>query len=380
MNIMKKLLFLMIAATAIAFVGCSKDDPAPDPVIEPALSVSLSSILATVVVSSYDIAVTSNVAWTATVNGEAAAWCTVSPANGNGDATVTVRVTESTATTTRTATITFTAGALTQQVSVTQAAATPVLDVDKTTIDATAAAATYSIGVTSNVAWTAAVDAGAAWCTVLSPANGTANGSVAVNVAENVAIETRAATVTFTAGALTQQVSVTQEAAVFYAASTQTWTFGQQIWSDAIHIPDCNKTTFPDSYTEPSCRSYKSGANTRYYYNWPYVVANASTLCPSPWRVPSHDDHVILADNTTDSELIREWGFGGLAYRSESNNYMIAVNTNALFWSSTENEDEHSIGVDYFEFSYALGYSSDWPDIDTSDTNKHYGLQMRCVK
>jgi hypothetical protein len=29
-----------------------------------------------------------------------------------------------------------------------------------------------------------------------------------------------------------------------YAASTQTWTFGEQIWSDAIHIPECNKTDF----------------------------------------------------------------------------------------------------------------------------------------
>jgi hypothetical protein len=284
---MKKLLFLMIAATTIAFVGCSKDDPAPDPVIEPALSVSPSSILATVAASSYDIA------------------------------------------------------------------------------------------VTSNTAWTAAVDASAEWCTV-SPANGTDNGSVTVDVTTNVAAETRVATVTFTAGALTQQVSVTQEAAAFYAASTRTWVYGDQTWSDAIQIPDCDKTSFLNSYTEPSCRNYTSGENTWYYYNWPYVAQHAASLCPSPWRVPTHADHITLANNTTDSELINAWGYGGLVF--VFNGSVSYTTRNGLFWSSTENEIETTVGLDYYEYSYALGYSSSWSGIDTSDTNKHYGIQVRCVK
>jgi hypothetical protein len=41
-----------------------------------------------------------------------------------------------------------------------------------------------------------------------------------------------------------------------YAASTKTWVFGYQIWSDAIQIPSCNKSSFKVSFTEPDCRSY----------------------------------------------------------------------------------------------------------------------------
>ena len=72
-----------------------------------------------------------------------------------------------------------------------------------------------------------------------------------------------------------------------YAASTKTWTFGEQTWSDAIHIPECNKSSFTERYYETQCRSYTQGANTWYYYNWLYVNKHAARLCHSPWRVPS---------------------------------------------------------------------------------------------
>jgi hypothetical protein len=40
-----------------------------------------------------------------------------------------------------------------------------------------------------------------------------------------------------------------------YAASAQTWTFGNQTWSDAIHMPGCNKESLIDLY-DPDCCSY----------------------------------------------------------------------------------------------------------------------------
>ncbi|MDR2358676.1 MAG: fibrobacter succinogenes major paralogous domain-containing protein [Prevotellaceae bacterium] len=82
-----------------------------------------------------------------------------------------------------------------------------------------------------------------------------------------------------------------------HAASTETWTVGKQTWSDAIHMPECNKETFELSLTAPQCRSYTTLLDMKYYYyNWPYVKASAAKLCPSPWRVPSYDDFKKLSD------------------------------------------------------------------------------------
>jgi hypothetical protein len=456
---MKKFLFFIITAAALAFAGCkSDDDPVLDPVIDPSLSVSPASISATIAAGTYSIAVTSNVTWTVEVNAGAtwctvspvtgtadgsvtvsvaenavvetraatvtisagtltqqvivtqsaaapvldvdittidatvaaatysivvtsnvtwtvevnagATWCTVLPATGTADGSVTVSVTENVVVETRAATVTVSAGTLTQQVGVTQAAAAPVLDVDRTTIDATLAAATYSIAVTSNVTWAVEVNAGATWCTV-SPATGTANGSVTVSVTENAVVETRAATVTISAGTLTQQVGVTQTGipTPTYAASTHAWTFGDQTWSDAIHIPACNIATFARSTTTPYCRSYTENGNTWYYYNWAYVNTNAATLCESPWRVPSQSDFNTLVSNTDYTTLVDEWGYGGLA----QNNTISTPNMYAYYWSSTVHSSPAST-------AYYLYYYSYFGSLTVLADAMFLGYQVRCVK
>jgi hypothetical protein len=100
------------------------------------------------------------------------------------------------------------------------------------------------------------------------------------------------------------------------AASTQTWTFGEQTWSDLIQISACNKPGFTLSNDNTSCRSDKSGKDgtLRYYYNWAYVLANAATLCPGPvWRVPSDADFksLVATPGVTYSSLANAWGLGG---------------------------------------------------------------------
>jgi hypothetical protein len=160
---------------------------------------------------SQSIAVTSNAAWTAAVN-TAATWCTLSNASATGNGTLTVTVTANPVAIQRAATVTLTAGTLTKQVAVTQAGINPTLTTDKTAIPAAYTAGNYSVAITSNAAWTAAVNTAATWCTV-SPASGTGNGAVSVNVAANPMAVQRAATVTLAAGTLTKQVSVTQAGA-----------------------------------------------------------------------------------------------------------------------------------------------------------------------
>jgi hypothetical protein len=158
----------------------------------------------------------------------------------------------------------------------------------------------------------------------------------------------------------------------FYPASAQTWTFGASTptltWSDAIRAVECDKESFLNSDTEPQCRSYIDNNYKRYYYNWPYVIANAATLCPSPWRVPSKDDFDILAAATNPATLHQAWwGYGGNV-GSSGMNY---VTTQAYYWSSTEY---------LWDQVYYLLYEYGSDGVRLTYNNKRFGLQVRCVK
>jgi hypothetical protein len=143
-----------------------------------------------------------------------------------------------------------------------------------------------------------------------------------------------------------------------YAASAQMWTFGSQTWSDAIHIPECNKSGFPVSNTDPQCRSYTADGATWYYYNAPYVDTYAAKLCPSPWRVPTYEDFDGLIANFTAMDKINAWGFGGYA----SGNSMYNVNTYAYYKGTGQ-------------AWYWHGY-----DDTVHDVYKSTGMQVRCVR
>jgi hypothetical protein len=159
-----------------------------------------------------------------------------------------------------------------------------------------------------------------------------------------------------------------------YAASKKAWVFGDptwsdaKTWSDAIHIPECNKSSFTDSYTNPQCRSNTDGTNKWYYYNWAYVNQNAATLCPSPWRVPTQSDFLALADAAKAFELISAWGYGGYANGSGMN-----TGEYANYWSSTELSGGSSN-------AYYLYFDTGGRVVPQYTHNKCNGLQVRCVK
>jgi hypothetical protein len=199
-----KFLILLVAAL-FAMNSC---DQLKEALEEMTLSVEPGNLPVQAASGTYSFAVTSNSAWGAIVE-TAATWCRVSPTAGNGDVTGTITVDANTKFDPRTAMIAFVAGTLTKTVAVTQAEASRELSIDKATISATAAADSYTIVVTSNATWSATVEPAGSWCS-LSPASATGNGTVTVNVAENQEIETRAATITFSAGLASQTVVVTQ--------------------------------------------------------------------------------------------------------------------------------------------------------------------------
>jgi uncharacterized protein (TIGR02145 family) len=349
----------------------------------PTLTTDKATIEAAYTTGYYTVAVTSNTTWTAAVNA-GATWCTVSPTSGTDNRTVTVNVATNPMAAARAATVTFATGTLTRALPVTQAGANPTLTTDKNVIEAASTAGSYAVAVTSNAAWTASVNSAAtAWC-LLTHASATGNGTVTVNVTANPMVATRAATVTFAAGTLTRTVAVKQYSTPPYAASTQTWTVGNQMWSDAIHVPDCNKSSFTTSNTEPHCRSYTSGTNTWYYYNWAYVNSRAALLCPSPWRAPTAEDFCTLDKSLSgasscpsrtmsaqqvNATYVLAWG-GSYGGYYNSSGTLRNQDTYAYYWSSRALDSSYAYGLEYVS-SYVFPQGTYF---------KPYGFQVRCVK
>jgi hypothetical protein len=154
-----------------------------------------------------------------------------------------------------------------------------------------------------------------------------------------------------------------------HAASDKVWVTGTQEWSDAIHIPECDKTSFPDSETNPQCRSYSAEGNKWFYYNWPYVEQRAQQLCPSPWHVPAKEDFDKLITTTSLTALNTMWGYSGIAYSSRID----LIDDGYYAWSATSAQLEYGRGENYcFAFT-----------ADTVAVTRIYGMlgmTVRCVR
>lgn len=151
-----------------------------------------------------------------------------------------------------------------------------------------------------------------------------------------------------------------------HAASAQTWTFGGSnlVWSDAVHLPECNKASFENSSTKPQCRSYAGKAGVWYYYNWPYADHYAGKLCPAPWRIPTSIELVELTKATTGSALAKTWGYGGYAYGHD----IYRVNALGAYWPF----NDYSSGYAYYLYYYNNNFS-------VGGYIKYAGFQIRCV-
>ncbi|MDR3350508.1 MAG: hypothetical protein LBN98_02515, partial [Prevotellaceae bacterium] len=178
----------------------------------------------------------------------------------------------------------------------------------------TEANVSQNIGFTTTgaVAFVKALNVPAGWTIAVSPLSGNA-GTFTITAPGTPAADVKGEALILAADAAGKSVVRTLNLLLIptHAASTHMWTFGEQTWSDAIHIPECNKDDFSRSDTEPQCRSYTEDANTWYYYNWPYVNQHAAILCPSPWRVPTIADYNELNANAPYEVRPASWWVGG---------------------------------------------------------------------
>ena len=199
-NIMKlKGLMMAALAATFVFVGCNKnEEPAPTPELKLAEATAEVAADAT----TYELTVEANCDWTATATEGVA----LDPSAGKGNAEVTLTFAANEAYEPVTYTVTFKAeGVEDQTFTLTQAAAekpAPVLTLAKTEDSVEAAATSYELAVTSNVAWTATASEGV----TLEPAAGEGDGKVVLTFAENKAYEPVVYTVTFKAEGVEDQV------------------------------------------------------------------------------------------------------------------------------------------------------------------------------
>jgi uncharacterized protein (TIGR02145 family) len=172
------------------------------------------------------------------------------------------------------------------------------------------------------------------------------------------------------------------------AASTRTWTIGSQTWSDRIARElvsgpaGCDKTVEFYISTNPPAQYKVYGG--RYYYNGACVNIVQSTLCPSPWRVPTQSDFVALdqafgGSGSSRQQVAQSWitdnyltAWGGSYDGYGLGPYVQGIGTDAYYWSSTVvyNNTE----------AYILSFNTSgqvWPDTHSS---MHAGYGVRCVR
>jgi uncharacterized protein (TIGR02145 family) len=171
-----------------------------------------------------------------------------------------------------------------------------------------------------------------------------------------------------------------------YAASTQLWTVGSQVWSDVINIPECDHDAFTNSTTVPYCRSYTVNEKKWYYYNWTYVNKNQDKLCPLPWHVPLQADFealdLALGGTGTRHSATQVWInekyvdiWGGVRGAGRAGGpcagaQMCQIGQWDHWWSNTSRSSAGAVGLQVSNGTVAM----------QDETESTSGHRVRCVK
>ncbi len=242
------------------------------------------------------IAVTGNVAWTAS---ETNTWISITGgAAGSGNGTVTYSIVANTVTTPRSGTITVAGGGITNTFTVNQAGAAPVLAINPSSRDHVAAGASgQTVGVTGNVAWTATNSV--AWISITGGAAGSGAGTVTYSVAANAALTARSGTITVAGEVLTRTFTVNQ------AASLPPVALG-----DAVDAPELTWTTGgPAAWFGQTETTYdgvdaaQSGDITHGQQSWLQTTVTGPGIISFRWKVSSEAGADFLRVSANGDEL-----------------------------------------------------------------------------
>ena len=143
--------------------------------------------------------------------------------------------------------------------------------------------------------------------------------------------------------------------------TSQTWTIGDQTWSDVVMATGCKKTTFDggNDYLgfKADCRQNSGYGDL---FSWEAVNMYKHQLCPEPWRVPTIQDFVdldiglggmgrdlvtIYDANTIpyiNENYIRRWGgtLGGVSLSDfDGTSSVYGRGKEASYWSQSEGDE-----------------------------------------
>lgn len=172
--------------------------------VAPTLSISLNNLNFIAAGGSQSISVTSNGIWT--VSG-LPTWLAANPATDYGNAPTSIVATVNPNLGARSCVITISSWAAMAFVTITQDGTLPLLVVNPVNLTYASAASAQTLSITSNINWT--VSGLPTWLSV-STSSGFGSKNIAVNTQLNSIAVIRIAQVTFTGGALTQIVNITQ--------------------------------------------------------------------------------------------------------------------------------------------------------------------------
>ena len=163
-----------------------------------------------------------------------------------------------------------------------------ILNLSPSVLSYTSAAASQTVSVSSNLAWSVTDDA--SWITV-TPTSGNNNGSISVSVSENSGSTARSGTVTVTGGAIVRTVSVTQSG-VFsgqYSLTANTTGSGSVTLSPAGGV-----------YDSGTIVSVQATASTGWVFSgWQGDLSGAT----NPESVTMNSDKIITAVFVEDTPL-----------------------------------------------------------------------------
>ncbi|MFR9513839.1 MAG: BACON domain-containing carbohydrate-binding protein [Rikenellaceae bacterium] len=159
---------------------------------------------------SFSLDVTSNYKWSV---GDLPEWISLDPSSGEGDATVVVSCEANGDTEKREATVVFTADQSSATLTITQIGSNPTIAIDYKTKSVSSIGEIFSLYVISNYIWSA--DNIPEWLT-LDPSSGDGNAEITITCGVNESIESREASIIFTAGDDSETLVIEQEGAEQY--------------------------------------------------------------------------------------------------------------------------------------------------------------------
>ncbi|MDR2906681.1 MAG: hypothetical protein LBU91_01660 [Bacteroidales bacterium] len=173
--------------------------------------------------------------------------------------------------------------------------------------------------------------------------------------------------------------------------SSQTWSIGNQIWSDVVQATGCSKATYyggkfmyaskRGEESKSDLRSDCRSNNPNYdgdLFSWCTVACYGAMLCPSPWRVPTVKDFIALGKalggtgsfTTLRDKYLNTWGgaYGGYC---NGNGNLSDSGSLGYYWSSVE----ASAGGGYVLLVNTNGFIN-----SQSSESKYNGFSLRCVR